>query len=246
MNTNGAIFYEGPSNIDGVQIVGVITGLDSASKNSKTRDMLQTFILLRNTAPNIAIKNGEDISICGGCKHRFHAATDTEPERKRACYVIVHQAPLSVWRCYKRGNYGALDYSIIAGRQLRLGSYGDPAAIPLAVWNELKTATGIAAHTGYTHQWQNKPEYGALCMASVDSEKEFDAARLLGLRTFRVRSKTESLLPGEFVCPASEEGHHRTTCDHCGLCNGLESKTDRTPVIFAHGAFAVNFQGEKI
>ena len=241
MNTNGAVFYAGPSNLDGAPIIGVITGLDSASKNIKTRDMLQTFILLRDTAPHLAIKNGADVSICGDCKHRYHAATETTSEKKRACYVLVHNAPLSVWKCYQRGNYNTLDYSRISDRQLRLGSYGDPAAIPLKIWNKLKKATGIAQHTGYTHQWQSMPEYGALCMASVDSPQEFQAARLLGLRTFRVRHKHEQLLPGEFICPASLEGNHKTTCDHCGLCNGAESKTDRTPVIYAHGAVGINF-----
>lgn len=241
MNENGAIFYDGPSQLDGVPIIGIVTGLKKSSKNPKTHWMLQTFILLRDTAPHLAIKNGADVSICGDCKHRYHAATETDPEKKRSCYVLVHNSPLSVWRCYQKGNYGALDYSKIAGKQLRLGSYGDPAAIPLQVWEKLKKATGITQHTGYTHQWESMPEYGTLCMASVDSPQEFKAARLLGLRTFRVRSKTESLLPGEFVCPASEEGHHKTTCDHCGLCNGAESKTDRTPVIYAHGAVGINF-----
>ena len=242
MNENGAIFYDGPSQLDGVPIIGIVTGLKKPSKNIKTDWMLQTWILLRDIAPNIASKNGADISICGTCKHRYIPPSEKKPARKRSCYVIVHQAPLSVWKCYRKGNYSQLNYNDVKGKQLRLGSYGDPAAIPLNVWEKLKKAAEVSSHTGYTHQWKVYPEYGSLCMASVDNAKERNEARSLGLRTFRVRRENQRINKKmEFVCPASEEGSKKTTCEKCGLCNGLESKTNKSPVIIAHGSFAVNF-----
>jgi hypothetical protein len=43
--------------------------------------------------------------------------------------------------------------AIFAGRLVRLGSYGDPAAVPVWVWQAvMKQADG---GTGYTHQWKD-------------------------------------------------------------------------------------------
>ncbi len=41
-NSNGRILFEGKSNIDGKNIVVIITGLDNKTSNEKTGDMLQT------------------------------------------------------------------------------------------------------------------------------------------------------------------------------------------------------------
>ena len=46
MNKNGYILYQGPSVLDGVEIVVVATGFDTKSQNSKTGDMIQPTILL--------------------------------------------------------------------------------------------------------------------------------------------------------------------------------------------------------
>jgi hypothetical protein len=35
---------------------------------------------------------------------------------------------------------------------LRIGSYGDPAAVPTWVWKDL--ASDVKVMTGYTHQWK--------------------------------------------------------------------------------------------
>ena len=42
---NGAIIYRGPSLLDGKPIVVIAVGLNSSSKNRKTGNMLQTYIL---------------------------------------------------------------------------------------------------------------------------------------------------------------------------------------------------------
>lgn len=45
-----------------------------------------------------------------------------------------------------------------------------------------------------------------------------------GWRTFRVRSASDPLLPGEIACPASAEASAeagaRVQCDRCLLCDG--------------------------
>ena len=67
---NGAILYEGPSLLDGTDIVVIVTGLTADSGNDKTGAMLQTWILLQEVDPNRAWKDGLDVSICGACIHR--------------------------------------------------------------------------------------------------------------------------------------------------------------------------------
>lgn len=233
MTPNGVILYRGPSRIDGAPIVVVATGLRSRSENSKTGGMVQTWILRDDMAPLDALKSGADASICGGCRHR--------PDRngKRSCYVNVGQAPTSVYRALQRGRYPAPPASsfpaLFAGRVVRLGAYGDPAAVPLAVW-QLVTRDA-AGHTGYTHQWKSARlrDVTALCQASVDTPAEADKADALRLAYFRVKAAHESARPGEVVCPASAEAGKVTTCAECRMCDG----TDKRIVINAHGSGAV-------
>ena len=236
-NQNGRILFEGVSPLTGEKIVCIITGLKTSTSNEKTGDMLQTWILLQDIPPNIAHKNGLNRGVCGDCPH-----TGGE-NGQNSCYVKWFQAPLQVWKSYKNNRYDYFkksDLELIKNRSLRLGSAGDPTVIPLSVWKPLLDV--CKNHTGYTHQWKVYPEYGSLCMASVDNAKERNEARSLGLRTFRVRRENQRINKKmEFVCPASEEGSKKTTCEKCGLCNGLESKTNKSPVIIAHGSFAVNF-----
>ena len=68
-----------------------------------------------------------------------------------ACYVNIGQAPNAVYKGYKRGLYPIFDAALHAGqfegRKIRLGAYGDPAAVPFDVLNTL-VSYGIG-HTGY-------------------------------------------------------------------------------------------------
>jgi hypothetical protein len=115
---------------------------------------------------------------------------------------------------------------------VRIGTYGDPAAVPIAVW---RAYTARAAHwTGYTHQWRKALELRPLCMASVDNAAERSEAMALGWRTFRVRVHNEALLEQEFVCPASAEAGKKLTCQQCNRCGGADGKRG-TPAIFVHG-----------
>ena len=82
--TNRAIFYDGPSQLTGQPILGVVTGLAYASNNAKTGAMLQAWILLRDASPSAAIASGDDEAICGTCALRGPAGA-----RGRRCYVDV-------------------------------------------------------------------------------------------------------------------------------------------------------------
>lgn len=227
---NGAIFYRGPSLLDGAPIVGIVTGINRPTANEKTGDLLQTWILRSHVSPTAAVVSGRDVSICGDCKLRGSSPAD------RLCYVTVFQAPLAVYKAYKRGNYRPLDLASIRGRGIRLGAYGDPAAIPTHVWQML--LTGASTWTGYTHQWRSCDRaLSRIIMASVDSGDERIVADALGWRTFRVRPSTDDPFDAsvETVCPASSEGGYRTNCASCGLCQG-QHKPARSIVIAAHGA----------
>jgi hypothetical protein len=64
----GQIIFKGPSELDGAPIVVIAI---TRSTNSKTGDMVQTYILPNNgERPTINQQTGADVSICGDCKQR--------------------------------------------------------------------------------------------------------------------------------------------------------------------------------
>lgn len=233
----GYIIYRGPSLLDGQPIIAIaLTG----SSNRKTGDMVQTYILREDIKPTLALRSGADVSICGDCKHR--------PINGGACYVVVAQGPTVVYKTYHAGKYPAAPAIDLLGegRMVRLGTYGDPMAVPAHIWEKL--VSKAQGRTGYTHQWANKAidadqvaRVSRLCMASADNAQEAQAAQSNGKRYFRIRLASEALAPREFVCPASEEAGKRKTCAQCGACNGSEKATAGNPVSIAHGvAYKVN------
>jgi len=244
MKPNASILYRGPSALDGAPIVVVATGLRAKSQNEKTGALVQTWILRADLDPLEASKAGADSSICGQCPHRRSLGG--------SCYVTLHQAPLSVYRAYHRGSYGVpLDSegmaAALAGRKVRLGSYGDPAAVPLWVWDA--ALSRAESWLGYTHQWA-RPEVtstglGRFCMASADSSRDRLIATARGWRTFRVRAPSEPVMAGEFICPASAEAGKRRTCETCGACDGSARPKAASPVIMAHGALMNRFIAQK-
>lgn len=239
----GYIVYEGPSLLDGAPIVAIaLTG----SSNRKTGNMVQTYIIRQDVKPTDALKTGQDASVCGDCKHR--------PINGGACYVVVAQGPVVVWKGYKAGKYPKATPDQIAqlgqDRMVRLGTYGDPMAVPAEVWEVL--TVGAAGRTGYSHQWGNKalPAHHvarimALTMASVDDQREASQAQAQGLRYFRIRSADEPISAREFMCPASDEAGKRKTCSQCGACDGSERGLKASPVIIVHGTKARKFEAQR-
>ncbi|MDP3869936.1 hypothetical protein [Phenylobacterium sp.] len=234
---NGVILYQGPSLLDGAPIVVIATGLAKRTNNEKTGDMVQTWIIRADVAPNEALATGQDASVCGDCPAR--------PANGGHCYVRVWQAPLVIFKAFTRSLYPvAADRAAIravgAGRMVRLGSYGDPAAVPLSVWQDL--TSGATGWTGYTHQWRKADGLKAFCMASADDAEEAEEARASGWRTFRIREAGEPVADRvEFVCPASKEAGQKTDCASCKACMGTDAKAKASPVIIAHGPTARRF-----
>ena len=234
----GFVFYRGPSPIDGAPIVAIAT---LESRNGKTGDMVQTWILREDISPLDAIATRADRSICGNCVHRG------DVDHERTCYVDASRAPSMVFDAYHRGQYIDLSNDpetvamLIAQRIVRMGAYGDPAMVPIKQWRML--LAGSAGRTGYTHAWRRmwaqalKP----YVMASVDSVKEQDIARAMGWRTFRVRTETEGLQVNEFACPASPEGGLRKQCITCKACDGADRAGKASAAIIVHGSMAKYF-----
>lgn len=193
----GAVFYEGPSRIDGKPIVALAPF--KVSSNTKTGPMLQTYILAQDLDPVSAIRTGLDFAVCGNCKLR--GVLDGLKVKGRSCYVEVGKSVLSIWKAWKRGRYVPLVPSHRAWlnwRPIRRGSYGDPAAVPADAWAQLMSiADNDEWGTGYTHQWQTDESTKDSCMASVDSPTEREAAKKAGWRTFRIRGPSDPLLDGE-------------------------------------------------
>lgn len=234
---NGAIIWEGPSQIDGAPILVVATGIKGASRNSKTGALIQTWILRSDIHPSEAVHSGADESICGDCQHRGDIVDGKNVNR--SCYVTIWQAPANVWRTAQRGVYPRVNNSVsdlFAGRNVRLGAYGDPAAVPFHVWEQ--ALTKAARGTGYTHQWKTcDSRFARYCMASADSLEEAKEAQAMGYRTFRVGTVAESLVKGsEFLCPASHEAGRKVDCAACLACGGTNAPNKSHVFIPAHGA----------
>ena len=211
-----AILYKGPSLLDKKPIVVIATYSD---RNTKTGKVVQTYILRENINPLEASKTGADFSICGNCTMRGIPTDD--PKRKiaknRRCYVNLGQGVLIVWKAYKRGVYQFGD-SVLMGRDrfIRIGTYGDPAAVPKYVWNNLLSES--QTWTAYTHQESWSPE---ICMQSADTYDQALKHWKAGRRTFRVIQNIDELdKQNETLCPASKEAGRRVQCTACKLCRG--------------------------
>jgi hypothetical protein len=211
-----AIIYNGPSLLDGKPIVVIAT---YSNRNSKTGRVVQTYILRADINPLEASKTGEDYSICGDCVMRGTPTSD--PERKQAkgrrCYVNLGQGVLIVYKSFLRGVYQTGDARDMGrGRFVRVGTYGDPGAVPSQVWDELLSEA--TTWTAYSHQSGWRPD---IAMQSADTYAQAWAHWRAGRRTFRVITGIEHLDKAhEALCPASKEAGQRVQCTACKLCKG--------------------------
>jgi hypothetical protein len=235
------VVYRGPSMLDASATIIAIVTLESS--NTKTGPMAQLFIMPAFTAPHTAQQTGDDAAVCGDCAFRpllVKAAREAGvpgAEDMRACYVKTFQGPRATWQA----NHDApvmLDRTLAILRateaSLRLGAYGDPAALPESLIHTLSDAVSMRI-TGYTHQWRN-PAFGflrAYVMASCDAVTDYARAKAEGWRTFRVIQKRmlPVLAAREIECP-SDKG---VQCIDCLLCDGVQyGAADRRKDIAIH------------
>lgn len=251
------IVYNGPSAYDGKPVVAI---LQRGSNNSKTGSMAQLWILSGDVDPITASRTGADYAVCGNCKHRGKSAPNkpTGWAAERSCYVNLGQAPLAIYKAWKRGVYKQAKtigevQALLSGQTLRLGAYGDPGALPEGMIELMVQMT--SGHTGYTHSQTVFNDASKLetiakhTMISADTKQEAIRAHNRGFRTFRVipiaawqaKGKGE-LLHNEIICPASKEAGHKTTCGECKLCGG-SSQNAKSIAIVAHGTGSKHHNG---
>lgn len=230
---NGYVVWEGPSPVTGEPIVCVVTGVDTPTTNRKTGDMLQVYILLRDTPPVQAVKDGADAGICGECPFRAG----------QGCYVNVGQGPRAVWQAYKDGKYPEMrgwEFALLytPGRKVRLGAYGDPGMLP--VWLIADLVSMCDGYTGYTHMWSTLDHgYAAFLMASTETDATYAWAKSRGWRAFHVVAPGADLPDGKFMECANTRDRNPLECADCLACGGLRefsvSSTAPDVWIDAHG-----------
>jgi hypothetical protein len=218
MRQNSYIAWEGNSLIDGSPIVLILTGFVFPSFNKKTgSEMIQSWILQQEFTPTHAAKEGLEVGICGSCPMRMSEIG--------SCYVNLLGVN-RVYQKYKSGGYSKLSNNEIEVLRryrypIRLGSYGDPTAVPLEVWEPIILASG--KYTGYTHNWRDTNSlWKQYLMASVHSIPEAQEAQNLGWRTFRIIAPDTPLSDNEVLCRHTEDD--RIDCSKCLLCDGASSK----------------------
>ena len=227
----GAVLYRGPSQINGENVVAIAI---YSSRNAKTGNMAQVYILRDDMSPRDAVNSGADEAICGHCPHRG-----------TTCYVQVDRGPSMVYKSFIKGSYDEPETidGALAGYKIRWGAYGDPAALPL--WVLRQASQGCVGVTGYTHQWRIcDPGFTEFCMASVDDWAERIMAKAKGYRTFRVNADGARGTK-EFICPAAKEAGHLTECMSCMACGGTSSKNSADVTIQLHGNAAILKQARK-
>ena len=226
----GVELWRGPSAFDGKDIVVIATFI---SDNIKTGDMIQTWVFRTDRTPVDTWIGGGEPSICGSCPMQHKSSGGSS-----LCYV--NRIPLNqIYNAWKRGLYPKFNPKLhlryFAGRPIRLGAYGDVAMAPIKVFLPILKVT--SGHTGYTHQYKTYfgQDWKQYLMASTESLATYRAAKKLGWRSFRIRATGEPTLPGERVCPASEEGGYRVQCLSCMACHGAKSKGRADISVLVHG-----------
>lgn len=206
-------------------VVSIVT---LETRNAKTGDMVQTWHLLEDVHPGVAVQEGLDsVTVCQGCP--FAAGN--------GCYVNVWQAPAGIWRAYLRGAYPYLtpaDYSaVFAGRKIRFGAYGNPSVLPVSIIKAIASVS--AGWTGYFHDWRTMHPataraYGQFLMASAETSCSVAKAEARGLRFF-VASPVQPA--GTIECLSDSKG---ISCASCRLCCGLSKARQPSVWINPHGS----------
>ena len=205
------------------QTVSILTGFKSTSNNDKTGEMLQQWNLYKHEKPVLAARNQNDKSVCGNCPHRWFSE---DPDADTGCYVNLGQAPTAIWNAWTRGSYAPITdkevykdaiKSGLVVEPTRFGAYGNPSVMPVDVVDEwIEVSNG---HTGYMHDWKDKPEYAGRFQASVDSVEEYHEAKDLGFNTFRIDGTTDGRpMKGETLCINTAKPSIK--CIDCMLCDG--------------------------
>ena len=151
-------------------------------------------------------------------------------------------APRAIWKSWCDDKYKQVDPDAFGAhysthRSVRLGAYGDPAAVPIDVTDAFMDSKW-STRTGYTHQWEWCDRgWNKYVMASVDTLEQKEKANSMGYRTFRVGGPDDKPVSDEILCLNTS---HNLQCHDCGLCCG-QRKGAKNIFIHAHGSGAKNY-----
>lgn len=196
------------------------------------------------------IHGGFDRISCLDCPHRSKAAGGAG-----TCYTHGTtiwnglRGVLKTWLQF-RSKINPAEFVLQATEKftLRMGTYGEPVHVPIRIWDTL--LQGANGHTGYTHQWkrlQGQHGYGTSTPAlswwknhvnaSCDTFADLRFAQQMGWKGFlitpEVLEKGKAREAGVVLCPASNEGGKRVTCQTCLLCQGA-GRPSKSVYIPAH------------
>jgi hypothetical protein len=250
---NGLILFEGKSLIGDRNIAAIVT---FEMANIKTGEMVQVWIIDQELNPLEALQNNVNESTCGKCRLQGEAYkyTFTRGPRKgktitkienRVCYVNRGQAPMSIWKAYKRGKYVNYDKhlhrSFFKGRKIRWGADGDPAALPIPLMRSINKL--CAGHTGYSHQlfWIDKrraEKLATFLMCSCHTPAQHAEARRRGWRSFVAVADGQKLPADCIACPNMSKA--KTQCIDCTLCRGGQNGKARDVYILSHAKVGLN------
>ena len=241
------MLYDGPSLYDGRAIVQIAVGLIDPSRNTKTGACIQVHTLLRDVDPITARRLGYAGSICGDC-----------PLREGACYVVLINGVLMVWKSFHAGKYpdvsacDVLEHIRLSRWFLRGGAYGNQSAVPFEVTEQLLEAyyagAGSHGHSSYLHDWRTCDQrHAAAAMASVETVEGALEAHRRGWRFYlsmleeEAPAALEALADAGIVptrCPYRADDPTTPQCRDCGLCDGKRGDDDRRAHIWnpAHGS----------
>lgn len=237
--TNGVVLYEGKSLLSDQRIVAIAT---FKSSNEKTGDMVQVWILPADLDPLQAIQTNDNSGACGRCALQG-TADESGKMHNRVCYVNVGQAPLGIWRAWQSGSYPQfdkrLDEWLLKDREIRIGAYGDPAALPVSLVRYL--ATVGRSWTGYSHQllWIRRDRADALSellMCSTHNKAQLAEARRRGYRSFHAIPAGAPAPADSVECPFYTAN---VQCRDCQLCQGT-SKQAKDVYVIAHAKVGLN------
>jgi len=240
------LLYSGPSRYNGDAIRCY---LYSSRGNTKTGKVAGLVIVADGLDDfHAMLRLGRDLASCGQCKFRSVAAGGDG-----TCYTHFGTTPVALSGLMRSGlvldpvpDIRSAVVEFLTYRKtgsprydaLRSAVYGDAAAIPVHVWQDIAAACAMVGVPvlGYTHGadalgFDGVEHLRGSHMLSVDSVTDAPD----GWRHFRVTAPGGRPATGEFACPASVERGYKLTCVECKAC-GTDgyARNARSVVIWDH------------
>ena len=198
----------------------------NGSENRKTGNMVQTYLIDKERLISEPKTFGAK---CEQCPMVDKCYVSRDKLSVRKALVKLTQGEATSYA------FATLDevLPLLQGRLVRLGTYGDPSAIPL---DDLKRICESAkGHTGYTHFWREiDTDYSAYLMSSCESLSDELLSNALGYRAFRVLlddQETHETTQKSVQCLNASVG---LTCAECLLCSGTKGKGSSNIYIHEH------------